>query len=162
MMIFQHLTVATTRPSILVLWSLKHHRFFLCLQEKEETAFPQQTELQHILLSTFFFNKLVVSQDVLCLLYTFMDGLRTYFRIIDGQNHSPTPNIFHKMQKSLDKIPHNLFSKSAQSAKTFGIFWKKTLTWRLLSVHYASQILASPNTCYAYKRKTKQTNLLRR
>ena len=33
-----------------------------------------------------------------------MDGLRTYFKIIDGQNHNPTPNIFHKMQKSLDFI----------------------------------------------------------
>ena len=109
-----------------------------------------------------------------------MDGLRTYFKIIDGQNHSPTPNIFHKMQKSLDfvkkkrwinlkartkrelKYPTIYLANLPSQPKHLGYFGKKTLTWRLLSVHYASQILASPNTCYAYKRKTKQTNLLRR
>ena len=39
MMIFQHLTVATTRPSILVLWSLKHHRFFFVPSRERGNCF---------------------------------------------------------------------------------------------------------------------------
>ena len=47
-------TVATTRPSILVLWTLKDHRYFFCaFKRKRKLLFPQQTELQHVLLSTF-------------------------------------------------------------------------------------------------------------
>ena len=94
-------TVATTRPSILVLWSFKDHRYFFVPSREKGNCFSLVDGTIARPSQHFFFNKLVVSQDVLCLLYPFMYGLRTHFQIIDGQNHSPTPNIyFRKFRKT--------------------------------------------------------------
>ena len=152
----KYITVATTRPSILVLWSLKHHKYFFVPSREKGNCFSLfdgtiEHPSQH-----FFFNKLVVSQDVLCLLYTFMYGLRTH--------HSPTQNTYSRKFKKAQflqkkwcinptsrtncvlKIPNTpqFIQQIYPVSQNIWEQLEKTITWCPLSVHYASQILASP------------------